>query len=113
MKPALSHNGRGRNALFGFRFRNANARWLIIWGSALLGVPFLLWLIGYLGECVVGSTASYCRYIPDIYASLLFGIYVFVVFGGWVILALRVLAAIAMVLLGAFLELEARRKTKG
>ncbi len=96
----------------GFRFRNTNARWLILCGSAFLGVPFLLWLIGYLGGCVIGSTASYCRYIPDIYASILFGIYVFIVFGGWVILGLLVLAAIVMVSLGVFLEIDARRQTK-
>lgn len=98
--------------MFGFRFRNANARFLILWGVVFLGVPFLIWLIGYLGECVVSSTASYCRYIPDVYASILFGIYVFLIFGGWVVLGLLILASIAMVLLGVFLEIEARRETK-
>ena len=93
----------------GIRFRNETARLLTFAALAILGCPLLLWLIGQLGGCVASSTASYCERIPDVFGSLIFAFYVFLVFGGWAISALLVVGAIAMLILAGFLEVATRR----
>lgn len=98
--------------MFGFHFKSVNGRWLVLWALSILGVPCVLWLIGYLGDCVASSSAAYCNNIPDLFASFLFAFYVFQIFGGWIISVLLVIAAIAMLGVAIFLEVAARRNPK-
>jgi hypothetical protein len=92
-----------------FRFKSDNARLLTQWALAILGFPGVLWLIGFVGDCVVSSSAAYCNNIPDFFASLLFAFYIFQVFGGFIISVILVLASVAMIGLAVFLEVDARR----
>ncbi|MBF9030374.1 hypothetical protein HKCCE3408_08200 [Rhodobacterales bacterium HKCCE3408] len=93
----------------GFEFKTANGRWLALWALVILAFPAALWLIGYLGDCVASSSSAYCNNIPDFFASLLFAFYVFQVFGGWIVSAMLVILAIAMLGLAIAVEVAARR----
>lgn len=96
--------------MLGFRFRTDNGRWLTRFALALLGLPLVLWIIGYLGDCVASSSGAHCNNIPDVFASILFAFYVFQVFGGWIISAMLIVASVAMLGLAVFLEISARAK---
>lgn len=96
-------------AVFGLKFKSANGRWLALWAPAILGFPVVLWLIGYVGDCMASSSAAYCNNIPDYFASVLFAFYVFQVFGGWIISAMLVVVSVAMLGLAIYLEVAARR----
>ena len=65
-----------------------------------------------MGDCVASSSVAYCNNIPDVFASVLFAFYVFQVFGGWIISAMLIVAAVIMLGLAVFLELAARRNSR-
>lgn len=98
--------------MISFRFKSAGSLWLTLVALGILGFPAFLWLIGNWGDCIVSSSASYCNNIPDIFAHVLFGFYVFFLFGGWMISAFLVLAAIILLGWAVYLERAARRGPK-
>ena len=109
------HTKRLRNSggrLFNLHFRSKNARWLVTCALLILGFPIALWLIGYLGDCVVSSMDSYCNNLPDFVAHFLFAFYIFLVVGGITISAILAIVAILMLVLGIALEMGARKRAK-
>lgn len=101
--------------VFHYRFKSSNGRWLTVTALIILGIPVLLWILAHLGGCVVSSTDSYCRYLPDMFAHFLFGLYVFAVFGaafyGWWLIFAPAVIAILMLVLAVFLEFAAQQKS--
>ncbi len=98
--------------MFGFQFRSVNGRWLTLSSIAILGFPLVLWVIRYVGDCVVSSLDSYCNNIPDFFASVLFAFYMFQVFGGWIISAVLIVMSVIMLAVAVFLELAVRRNSR-
>lgn len=90
-----------------YRFRTRTAFKLAMIGGGLLAFPFLLWGVGVLGDCVASSSGSHCAYLPDLYASILFAFYVFLVFGGWILSIPVILVAGAMLVIAYRIERDA------
>lgn len=95
--------------VFGFHFKSVNGRFLVVTAAAILAFPIILWLVSYLGGCVASSPEAYCDRLPDFFASALFAFYILQIFGGWVVSAMLIIAALLMLGLAIFLEAEARR----
>ncbi len=98
--------------MFGFQFRSVNGCWLMLSSITIPGIPVVLWVIRYVGDCVVSSSGSYCKNILDFSASVLFAFEMFQVFGFWIISAALIVMSVIMLALAVFLELAARRNSR-